>query len=110
MLPTVMLAQTFSEVRSAWQAQHFGNLRCGFRGRRSILCPCKIKYNFCGRRSIFALSNGKREREKEREMHILRGRRSTLAAGGGNRVAGAAFCAHARLSTNFVAGAARSQG
>ena len=27
MWPTVMLAQTLSEVHFAWQAQHFGNLR-----------------------------------------------------------------------------------
>ena len=50
MLPAVMLAQTFSEVHFAWQAQHFGNLRYRFRGRHSILCPCKVKYNFRGRR------------------------------------------------------------
>ena len=41
----------------AWQAQHFGNLRCTFCGRRSILRPCKVKYRFRGRRSILARSS-----------------------------------------------------
>ena len=59
MLPTGTAAQTvffggFSEVYFAWQVQHFGNLRCRFRGMRNILCPCKVKCRFRGRRSIFA--------------------------------------------------------
>ena len=56
-LPTGTAAQTVSEVQIAWQARHFGNLRCRFRGRRSILCPRKVKYRFRGRRSIFARSS-----------------------------------------------------
>ena len=56
-LPTVMLAQRFSKVHFAWQAPRFGNLRCRFRGRRSVLCPCKVEYRFRGRRSTFARSS-----------------------------------------------------
>ena len=51
--PNGTAAQTVSEVQIAFQAQHFGNLRCRFRGRRSILFPCKVKYRFRGRRSTF---------------------------------------------------------
>ena len=57
MLPTAMFTQTFSEVHFARKAQHFGRLRCRFRGRRSILWPCKVGYRFRGRRSTFARSS-----------------------------------------------------
>ena len=120
MLPTVMLAQTFSEVHFAWQAQHFGSLRRKIRGRRSILCPCtvswqarhvrKAKYIFHGRRGTFARSRDSHLRlclslslslfPFDLSIHLsitryrFRGRRRAFA----------------RPSTDFVAGAALSQG
>ena len=60
MLPTVLRAQTFSKVHFAWQAHRF-------RGRRSILCPRKVKYRFRGR-----AREKEKEKEKENETHKFR--------------------------------------
>ena len=115
MLPTVMLAQTFSEVnfcvagaalwqpkvQISWQAQHFVPVQ----GRVQISWQAQhvrnVKYRFRGRRGTFArsstdfvagaaLSQGQvqiswRAQRFRKANYRFRGRRSTFARSGADR-------------------------
>ena len=69
-LPNGTLAQPISEVQNSWQAQHFGNLKRRFRGKRKTFAAVQIHWRarrlralgsrFAGRGNACAVSNDRK--------------------------------------------------
>ena len=86
--PIGTATQRFRKV--SWQAQHFGEVGCGFRGRRSTFARPSIDFGAGAALSQGQVPNSWQAQHFRKVKYRFRGRCSTFA----------------RSSTDFVAGAA----